>query len=143
MCGEGRAGKREANGKSREEEMHEWVRIGRCRIWNGVGLRSGWGGTEHDEGSGNRSGTGEEGAWRGEVGGTYVRHGARGRDEEERKGRGWRNLCGWKGTEWGWAGRGGQYGTREGGGDKKREGEGMDGVCVGARVGSHTSKQLL
>ena len=86
MCGEGRAGKREANGKSREEEMHEWVRKGRCRIWKGVALRSGWGGTEHDEGSGNRSGTGEEGAWRGEVGGTYVRHGARGRDEEEREG---------------------------------------------------------
>ena len=86
MRGEGRAGKREANGKSREEEMHEWVRRGRCRIWNGVALRSGWGGTEHDEGSGNRSGTGEGGAWRGEAGGTYVRNGARGRDEEEREG---------------------------------------------------------
>ena len=52
MCVEGRAGKREAKGKSREEEMHEWVRRGRCRIWKGVALRSGWGGTEHDEGRG-------------------------------------------------------------------------------------------
>ena len=65
MCGEGRAGKREANGKSREEEMHEWVRIGRCRIWNGVGLRSGWGGTEHDEvrGGARRAVRTERGTW--------------------------------------------------------------------------------
>ena len=49
---EGQAGKGDAKGKSREEEMHEWVRKGRCRIWKGVALRSGWDGTEHDEGRG-------------------------------------------------------------------------------------------
>ena len=49
-------------------------------------VRGGRCGTGHGERRRNREGTGEGWAWRGEAGGTYVRNGARGRDEEEREG---------------------------------------------------------